>query len=143
MRIIDHLVRTSQRRKRLAWRLRHRKGTEAVILADMLKAQQLAFALDLYLEWLESHSETAAEKDTDFHIKLADPNEAYTPFPEKRRCVLVFGDEASHLLARLRLDSSQSDPPLSEWLMKEWLSEGMARWFSASLENETFNTSLH
>ena len=120
-------------RKRLAWRLRHRDVAETAILGVLLKAQQLTFALVLYLEWLESHSENAAEKDVDFHVKLANPNEAYTPFPEKRRCVLVFGDEASHILAGLGLSSIQTAspsavshipfPPLKDWPPREWLGD--------------------
>ena len=105
VRVIDELVRTSQMRKRLAWRLRHRKGTEAAILADLWKAHQLRIALDLWLEWVGSHSEEeVAEKDCDFHVKQSNSNEELPLFPESRRWgrrwVLVFGDEANHLLAR-------------------------------------------
>ena len=94
LRVIDGLVRTSQMRKRLTWRLRHRKGTEAAILAQLMKAHSLHIALGLWLDWVGSHSaEEVAEKDTDFHIKLADAFD-----PDASQCVLVFGDEASYLL---------------------------------------------
>ena len=101
VRIIDELAETSQMRKQRAWRLRHPKGTEAAIIADLGKAQELALALDLWLEWVGSHSEEeVAEKDCDFHVKQANPNEELPLFPERHQCVLVFGDEASYLLAR-------------------------------------------
>ena len=101
VRDIDELVTTSQMRKRLAWRLRHRNGTEAAILVDLWKAHQLRIALDLWLKWVGSHSEEeVAEKDCDFHVKKANPNEELPLFLERHQCVLVFGDEANHLLAR-------------------------------------------